>query len=270
MSRDNEAFMPADMIRRVLDSATPDVVLVGGQALAYWMAVFGIHQPDGVEPAISRDVDFFAIDAANVAPLTRFARAIGGRRHLERIESLPVLIGSAIAPADDDRIYNVDLIQQVVGIDRADVEKHAVEVRLPGENGTLRVLHPVHVLQSRNANLHKLPEKQDAIGSLQYRLAIDVARAYLGRRIDAIRVRPDLDADARERAVFDAIRRVVAYASEDAAKKNAERYGIHLADAIPAWRIESPAFWEKQWPHLRQRMSEGYAHECERRHRSAR
>lgn len=105
--------------------------------------------------------------------------------------------------------------------------------------------------------------RQDAIGLLQYRLAIDVARAYLERRIDAIQVRPDLDADARERAIFDAIRRVVAYASEDAAKKKAERYGIHLADAIPAWRIESPAFWEKQWPHLRQRMSPEYANRCE-------
>ena len=50
-----------------------------------------------------------------------------------------------------------------------------------------------------------------------------------------------------------------------AAKKNAQRHGICLADAIPAWRIASTAFWEHQWPHLRTRMSPDYAALCEQR-----
>lgn len=263
MSRENEAFMPAEMIRRVLESATPDIVLVGGQALAYWMSVLDVRQPDDIGPAISRDVDFFTANATDTTPLAKFARAIGGRCHVERKESLSALIGSAIAPAEDERIYNVDLIQKVVGIERAEIEKHAIEVQLPDGNGTIRVMHPIHVLHSRNMNLHKLVEKQDDMGVLQYRLAIAVARAYLELRIDDIETRGDITDSERERAIFDAIRRVTEYSSEDAARKNAERYGVHLADAIPAWRIASPAFWKKQWPHLRDRMSQEHARLCE-------
>ncbi len=263
MSRENEAFMPAEMIRRVLESATPDVVLVGGQALAYWMSAFDIRQPDDIGPAISRDIDFFTANAANTMPLANFARAIGGHCHVERIESLSALIGSAIAPAEDERIYNVDLIQKVVGIERAEIEKHAIEVELPGRNVTIRVMHPIHVLHSRNMNLYKLVEKQDEMGVLQYHLAIAVARAYLELRIDGIEARSDITASDRERAIFDAIRRVTEYSSEDAAKKNAERYGVYLADAIPAWRIASPTFWKRQWPYLRDRMSQEHARQCE-------
>lgn len=256
--------MPAEMIRRVLESATQDVVLVGGQALAYWMSVLDIQQPDEIGPAISRDVDFFTSNAADTTPLTKFARAIGGRSYVERIESLSSLIGSAIAPAEDERIYNVDLIQKVVGIERTEIEKHAIEVQLPDGNGTIRVMHPIHVLHSRNMNLHKLVEKQDEMGVLQFRLAIAAARAYLELRIDGIEARSDISDSERERAIFGTIRRVTEYSSDDAARKNAERYGVHLADAIPAWRIASPAFWKKQWPHLRDRMSQEHARRCEK------
>jgi hypothetical protein len=263
VSRENEAFMPAEMIRRVLASATSDVVLVGGQALAYWMSVLDIRQPDHIGPAISRDVDFFTANAADTSPLAKFARAINGYSHVENMESLSALIGSAIAPAEDERIYNVDLLHKVVGIERHEIEKHAVEVQLPDGNGTIRVMHPIHVLQSRNMNLHKLVEKQDEIGALQYVLAIAVARAYLELRIESIEARTDLTDTERERSILNAIRRVSEYASEDAARKNAERYGVHLADAIPAWRIKSSAFWKKQWPYLRSRMSQEHARRCE-------
>ncbi len=264
MSRENEAFMPAEMIRRVLESATQDVVLVGGQALAYWMGVLDIRQPDEIGPAISRDVDFFTSNAADTTPLRKFARAIGGHSYVERIESLSALIGSATAPAEDERIYNVDLIHKVVGIERAEIEKHAIEVQLPNGNGTIRVMHPIHVLHSRNMNLHRLAEKQDEMGVLQYRLAIAAARAYLELRIDGIEARTDISDSERERSILGTIRRVTEYSSEDAARKNAERYGVHLADAIPAWRIASPAFWKKQWPHLRGRMSQEHARRCEK------
>ena len=67
-----------------------------------------------------------------------------------------------------------------------------------------------------------------------------------------------------ERQVLDAIHDVVAYSAENAARKNVQRYGIFLADAIPAWRIGSAVFWERQWSHLRERMSPDHAQTCER------
>lgn len=263
MSQDGEACMPAGMVERVLHSALDDVVLVGGQALAFWMDRFGIRETDG-QPAISRDVDFFTPDAANLAPLHRFAKAIHGEVRLQPMRALTALVGSAVAPADGQRVYNVDLIHAVVGVDRESLVANAMEVTTR-DGARFRVMHPLDLLQSRNMNLHKLEAKRDELGQLQLQLAIEVARHHLEQCIDTLESDATANRAERERAMFDLLQVVDRYASEDAARKNALRYGIFLADALPVWRIGSPAFWEQQWPHLRQRMSPAYAQLCERR-----
>jgi hypothetical protein len=263
VSQEDEAYIPAELIRRVLECATPDLMLIGGQGLAFWMGTYDIHAPSSAGPAISRDVDFFTSDAANTDPLARFARAIRGRAQVNDIRNLSALVGSAVAPAEEGRVYNVDLVHSVVGLRRDRLEANAVAVPLPGSEVVLRVMHPLDVLQSRSANLHELPEKQDEVGQLQLRLAIEVARAYLEEQIEAIIQNDDITEKERQRAVFDAISTVSDYSTGDAARKNAEQYGIFLADAIPAWRISFDVFWAKQWPYLRQRMSPDYAAQCE-------
>lgn len=257
--------MPPELVRRVLQSASPDEVLIGGQALAYWMGVYDVHLPAGAGPAVSRDVAFFTRDPANSASLKQFAHAIGGRAQLNDIRNLPALVGSAVAPAGNGRVYNVDLLHKVVGLGRDQVQSNAVAVQLPHTDAVLRVMHPLDVLHSRNANLHLLTEKQDDAGRLQLQLAIEVARRYLDEQIEAITRDTALTDRQRERGISDAISAVVDYCTQDAARKNASHYGIHLADAIPAWRIRSRAFWEKQWPHLRARMSAACAAQCEQR-----
>ncbi len=242
MSREIEAYIPPEMIQRVLESAGGDVVLIGGQALAFWMDHYAVRQP-GKLPAISRDVDFFTPNAANSAPLEHFARAIGGRAYVQAMEAVTALIGSAIAPAEHDRVYNVDLLHAVVGLTRAEVEENAVLVELAAMNAKVRIMHPLHVLQSRNANLHLLTEKRDEIGKLQFRLAVEVARKFLEEQIALVSAKGSPD-KVRERDIFDLIRAVSDYSAQDAAKKNAARYAIFLADALPAWLITSPAFWE--------------------------
>ncbi len=262
MARANEAYMPAELVLRVLASAGEDVVLIGGQALAFWMDRYGIHQP-GDLPAVSRDVDFFTRDAANSAPLQAFARAIRGQAKVLPPEAITALIGSAIAQAGDDRIYNVDLLHTVVGLSRDEIERNAVSAKMRGVDHAIRVMHPLHVLQSRNANLHELKDKQNELGRLQFRLAIEVARRFLELEVDRIEAATGASEAARERAIFDIFAAVDEYSADSAAKKNAERYGIFLADAIPAWRITSPAFWSKQWQFLRARMSPAFAAHCE-------
>jgi hypothetical protein len=262
MSRDDEAPMPPEMILSVLAQAGPELVLVGGNALAFWMDRYGVDTPDR-EAAISRDVDLLSPDAADSSPLPRIARAIGGRPEVLAARAISALIGSAFAPAEHGLKHNVDLLHRVVGLTSEEVFAEAITVHLPAIDHSIRVMHPVHVLQSRNANLHTLPEKQDATGRLQFRLAIDVARAFLEDEIDAID--HGLAPAERDRAVFDAVAPVVHYSKLDAARGNAEKYALHLADAVPAWRIAAPVFWEKQWPHLRERMSAEYAARCEER-----
>ena len=268
MGRDSEAYMPAELVLRVLASAGPDVVLVGGQALAFWMDRFGVRQPGGL-PAVSRDVDFFTRDAANSAPLHAFAEAIRGQARVLPPEAITALIGSAIAPAGDDLVYNVDLLHAVVGLSRDEIERNAVLAKVTGVHHPVRIMHPLHVLQSRNANLHQLREKRDDLGRLQFGLAIEVARRFLELEIDRIDGEHAHSNAARERAVLNLVRVVSDYSAEAPAKKNAERHGLFLADAIPASRITSPAFWARQWPRLSARMSSAYAGTCKRQARKS-
>lgn len=256
--------MPAHLVQQVIASATPDLVLIGGQALAFWMDHYGVDWEDALGPAVARDVDFFTRNAANTAPLTRFATAIAGRPQVHDIHSLSALIGSAVAPAEGGRVYNVNLLHSVLGLRRESVEANAVTVALAGKM-TLKVTHPIDVLQSRNANLHLLAEKQDALGEAQLRLAIEVARKYLQGEVQKVGRIDGLTESQRYRETFKTLKVVSDYSTEDAARKNAQRYGIHLADAIPAWCLTADVFWEKQWPRLRQRMSRGHVEDCERR-----
>lgn len=244
--------MPPELVARVLESASKDLVLVGGQALAFWMDYFDVPPPTMTEPAITRDVDFFTPDPANTAPLRAFANAIHGRPDIRDIRALSPLIGSAVANAGDGRLYIVDLLHDVVGVDREQVDAKAVPVEIAG--ALIRVMHPLDVLQSRSANLHQLAEKQNDQGRLQLRLAIEVARAFLS---DQMKDTAEWDDYA------DLVHDLGNLARSDAARKNAARHGLHVADALPAWLIDLEVFRDRQWPHLRQLMSPQYADRCE-------
>src|SRR6478609_8878901 len=132
MAGKREAFMPPDMVRRVLEAAQEDLILVGGQALAFWMDHYGIVNPESSTHAVSRDVDFYTSDPANSKPLIALARAIGGHAEPQEMGAITALVGSAIAPAGEELIYNVDLLHSVIGIERKQLESNSVTVPLPG------------------------------------------------------------------------------------------------------------------------------------------
>lgn len=68
----------------------------------------------------------------------------------------------------------------------------------------------------------------------------------------------------RYRIALKAFKPIRTLANTQAARKNAIRYGIHVADAIPA-ALVSPdsAFWERDWMVLHSLMSPPYAQCCE-------
>lgn len=261
MAMDHEGYMPREMVLRVLESAGPDLVLVGGQALAYWMEYYGIDLDDVRVNPVTRDVDFYTRNAANTAPVHRFANAIGGTAEILGRRSITALVGTAVADLEGRKV-NVDVIHAVVGISKEAVEQNSVQVTLVSGK-VIRVMHPLDVLASRNANLHKLADKQNPEGAMQLQLAVLVVRGYLKQQIDAILANRDLSAVERQRELLNLISDVTAVAKKNAARGNASRFGVHVADAIPADVIPPGPFWEMQWPHLRRLMSEGYATHCE-------
>lgn len=243
-----EAIVPPDVVDALLVAATPRLVLVGGQALKLWMDRYAIAMPGGFS-YVSRDVDFLAPSAADTDIVRRLASAIGGRAIFPRRRAaMTALVGQAVRDQPDDEVFNVDVLHRVFGADDA-VASRAVEVRQPGM--TYRVMHPLDVLKSRVDNLYGLPEKQNALGKAQLQAGILVARAFQREAAKRENV-PGVRRPATLRyAAF--IERV---ATDDAGRKVARRFGVHVADAIEPAAVPSRAFREETLPRLARLMSD--------------
>lgn len=255
MKRKTEAITPPEVIEQVLRHAGDDVVLVGGQALGFWVEQYGLGVPAGYA-AISNDMDFLARSRADTASVQRFARIIKGHTLIPSERPLTALVGQAVLDVSDDEFINIDVIFKVIGLTAAAVRKRAV--RVADGDSTFLVMHPLDVLHSRLANLHQLPEKKEAKSLMQLAMAIDVAREFL--RAEAERLAEAGKATALGRSPIQGyVSAIEKLAVEDAGRKLAARHGLHVADAIDPSLIPAGPFWEKRWPALQGLMSATYA-----------
>ena len=193
--------------------------------------------------------------AGATASVEKFARAINGKASFPRRLDLTALVGQVELAMSDDSYINVDVIFKLVGLDPAKALARAVRVDLSGST-TFLVMHPFDLLKSRLANLHELREKQNDKGAAQLRLAIAVARAYLQEQ--AARY-PAAETGAGRSPIQTLVSEIEKLAIDDAGRKVAKRWGVHVADAIDPSLIPSGAFWTRKWPTLKVLMSTGYA-----------
>jgi hypothetical protein len=248
------AETPLPLVKRLLGAADETEVLVGGQALSVWIVKYGLQLPADL-PVITRDTDFLTQSAAATESVERFARAVSGKASFPRRLDMTALVGQVELAVSDETYINVDVIFKLVGLDPAKVLARAVRVELPGST-TFLVMHPFDLLKSRLANLHELREKQNDKGVAQLRLGIDVARAYLQEQ--AARY-PAAETGAGRSPVQTLVSEIEKLAIDDAGRKVAKRWGIHVADAIDPSLIPAGAFWTRKWPALSALMSTKYA-----------
>lgn len=250
-----EAVTPPETVQKLLDAAGPDLVLVGGQALAFWVSHYGVNLRDSAVPAISNDVDFLSRSAADRESVRRFASAIQGQAIYPNKSALTALVGQAVLNVSDDEYINVDVVFKVIGLRGETVRKRAVKNAAAGDRQAYFVMHPLDVLQSRLANLYQLQDKQNDKGRMQLALAIDVARAFLQSEA---RAAAPVDVAAGRGSIQRFVSAIERMAMEDAARKVAKRYDLHVADAIDPRIIPAGPFWTKRWPALSKLMSPGY------------
>lgn len=251
VKRSREAVTPEGIVE-ILLSTSRDHILVGGQALAYWVRVYDIALPARLA-AISHDVDFLTTSSADIQGVKRYARALGGKTLMPSKHALTSLVGQAYLELSEDEHINVDVIWRLIGVDAARVEKRAVTVTM--DTVHFRVMSPLDVLRSRLHNLHELPDKQNEKGEMQLRLAIDVSRAFV--REEAARY---VDALASGRSPIQGlVSEIEKLAMDDAGRKVASRHGVHVADAVDPSLIPAGPFWSRRWPTLKRLMSPEYA-----------
>jgi hypothetical protein len=245
MAGKREAVTPKEIVESLLRAAGPRLVLVGGQALAFWMDRYDIAMPTRVD-YVSRDVDFLAESAGDVSEVKRLAKVLGGQAVIPKNKALTSLVGQAVREISDEEFINVDVVFRVLGAEPS-LRSRVVDV----QHGDVqfKVMHPLDVLKSRLDNLYRLREKRGAMGEAQLHAAIGVVQA--------------LFRDSKRHGSPNSKRSVaLIYASfveriarGDAGRKVAERFGIHVADAIEPSEIETPSFHTKKLPRLLTLMS---------------
>ncbi len=247
------AETPLPLVKRLLGASDETEVLVGGQALSVWVAKYGLPLP-GDLPVITRDIAFLTQSAVARASVEKFARAINGKASFPGRLDLTALVGQVELDVSDESYVNVDVIFRVAGLDPARVLERAIRVELGST--TFLVMHPFDMLKSRLANLHELREKQNDKGASRLRLGIAVARAYLQEQ--AARY-PSAQTGAGRSPVQTLVSELEKLAIDDAGRKVATRWHIHVADAVDPSLIPAGPFWIRKWPTLKALMSPEYA-----------
>ncbi|MDB4962511.1 MAG: hypothetical protein JWP01_2510 [Myxococcales bacterium] len=152
------------------------LVLVGGQALSFWAEHYAARFAIG-EPVNSTDIDFCGLsDAVNIAA----ARLDGEGRVPKPFSNTP---NTGIVEFVDANGYArvMDFLFDPFGLQYDEVHHWAVNVDVPHLGGTLsfKVMHPVHCLESRIANVGGLPGYQSAHAIRQARASLLCAKEYL-------------------------------------------------------------------------------------------
>lgn len=158
-------------------SADPDrLVLVGGQAIETWGLYFGVLAPTGDHAPLTEDADFYGSkkDAIWLCNLL-------GKKTTELIlnQDFEASPNTAIAyiQRPDGRVLMMDFLRSVVGLTPNEITQLAVPVNVGGIR--ISVLHPLLCLESRLANLEKLPSKRNSNGVMQAEWAVNIAEAYI-------------------------------------------------------------------------------------------
>ena len=233
-----EVPISQELLAIALSDISPESVLVGGQALAFWVSHYGVALPGPtvLVGAISDDADILGVrnDIAAIASKVR------GVPSYTPQHAISALVGQVTIPVGADEFVNVDVLHRLVGVDVGKVKERASEVKLGGT--LIRVMHPIDVLQSRIENLAQLKDKQNPEGVEQAKLSLLVAGAYIGELAA-------MDEDGQRHA-SKAIEYIVGIAKTGAGKCGAKEFGLRFLDALPGFVITSDRFRAIRWPQI--------------------
>jgi hypothetical protein len=163
------------------------VCVVGGQALNLWSEVFaselGKHQP--VEPLTSKDLDFFG----SSADARKLAQELSGALFLPGFDDQTASTGLVVLQVGGNTL-EVDFLDSLLGVRSADVLKCSLVLRfsLVADAGPtsvpVRIMHPVHCLQSRATNLvHPATRRSSNSAKAQYLVAHRIAALWIRRAL---------------------------------------------------------------------------------------
>jgi hypothetical protein len=235
MLAEGEAPLDAATLDAFLQDMGTDMVLVGGQALAFWMDRYGVTSTAAY---VSNDGDALG----NLERAQRIATHLRAALLTPDSSALTSLVAQIRIPSGSaGKVRNIDVLHllfTVSGLRKSReftqaVWHDSVEIEWkPGHH--IRVMHPLHVLDSRVQNAVGLLEAKGPHVVTQAIWAVDVAR-------EAIRRVLRQPAESERLGAF--IRQVHNLARSRAGRQIMGQHGIEVLDAVPIEeiRVAAPA-----------------------------
>ena len=228
---------PEDAALLIGQTRSENAVLIGGQAVAFWIRYFKI-QPRLA--ALTEDIDYLGTKAE--------ARRVSARlkiRHKLKIATLDDHTPNSAMLSVEMEGYPapvlIDYLATIIGLESKAIKESAVLVEFQGE--PLRVLHPLQLLQAKIWNLYRLEGKRTPEGLEQARLAIEIVAAAFIQH-----------AELNKRALLDAIETIGRFAATTPARFAAGHYGLDCLKAIPQSILKAGVlpedFLAKRWPQI--------------------
>lgn len=220
---DDEAPLDAATLERLLSSMGPEMVLAGGQALAFWMDRFGV---DAAGAIVSNDGDLIG----SLAQARALAQALHARLKEPAPTALTALVAQLRLPAPNGKERNIDVLHQLFtteGLRKSGVftrRARADSVLVGGDDGQrFRVMDPFDVLEARVHNAVGLAGSKGPHVITQARWAIEVARAAL----EAVAAR-----DAQDDRLGARLQRLHHLAHSAVGRRLLAEHGLDVLDAV--------------------------------------
>jgi len=229
---------PEDAAILIAQTRSDNAVLIGGQAVAFWIRYFGISSR---VPALTGDIDYLGTktEAKRVSDRLKIRHKFKAATLDDHTPNSAVL---AVEMEGYEEPVLIDYLASVIGLESVDIEKSAVTIEFEGQE--LRVLHPLHLLQAKIWNLYRLGSKRTPEGIEQARLAIEIAATFIEHE----------QANMTQRELLTAIETIGKFAATTPARFAAEQFKLDCLKAIPqsVFRegVLPDKFHSKRWPQI--------------------
>lgn len=220
------------------------MILVGGQALAFWAHYYRARLPADLIPYITLDVDFLGTSAHAQAFADRIP---GARLYVPSLDDHTPSSGRVVARNILGRTLEVDFLHSMAGLSESDVRRNAIEIEDPTGKLLVRVMHPLYCLESRIKNLVLLPAKRDRFGVAQAQLAVQVLRRHIARVVKGTQ---------GIGKALKLVERVAEIALSEPGKRCFIEHKVDVLKAIPANSIPSREFQQRRWPQLQRQVAD--------------
>jgi hypothetical protein len=234
-------------------SADRSIVLVGGQAVAFWTRFLGEHSSEvaAFAPLASKDIDF----EGSARAVQRTAALLGARMRLASMDDHTPNTGIVIFLDADGIEREIDFIDQPLGLRARDIRDTAVRLIVPGDvagsEAPVWVMHPERCMESRIYNAQIL-RKADELAMRQLAVSVVCAREWSRYLLD------DDPSPERSRTVLRINERIFRKCLRDMHFRAAElTVGI---DPFEAVLVEHPAlpaqFRERRYSQMQERLED--------------